>query len=158
MAWMNLSTQVMVDENLVNLCIVDTHGQEYFDRLRLLVYPQTDVLLICFSLVGPWSFENIECKWYPEVRHHCPEAPIILVGTQLDLREDKEMTDKLKKRNTLPISYPQGLAMANKISAVKYLECSALTQEGLKKVFDEATRAGLRRKPMPRQKNKCFIM
>ena len=58
-------------------------------RLRPLSYPQTDVFLICFSVTSPASFENVRAKWYPEVSHHCPNTPIILVGTKLDLREDK---------------------------------------------------------------------
>lgn len=40
-----------------------------------------------------------------------------------------------------PIQYSQGVSMARDIGAVKYLECSALTQKGLKTVFDEAIRA-----------------
>merc|ERR1739844_709663 len=78
-----------------------------YDRLRPLSYPQTDVFLICFSLVNPASFENVRAKWYPEVRHHCPQVPIILVGTKLDLREDKETIDKLKEKRLAPITYPQ---------------------------------------------------
>ena len=66
-----------------------------------------DVFLICFSLVNPASFENVRAKWYPEVRHHCPNVPIILVGTKLDLREDKETIEKLKEKRLAPITYPQ---------------------------------------------------
>ena len=65
------------------------------------------MFLICFSLVNPASFENVRAKWYPEVRHHCPQVPIILVGTKLDLREDKETIDKLKEKRLAPITYPQ---------------------------------------------------
>ena len=118
----------------------DTAGQEDYDRLRPLSYPQTDVFLICFSLVSPPSFENVRTKWCPEIAHHAPNIPIILVGTKLDLREDPETVGKLRERKMQPIMYAQGNQMAKDIGAVRYLECSALTQKGLKGVFDEVSR------------------
>ncbi|XP_026543138.1 ras-related C3 botulinum toxin substrate 1 [Notechis scutatus] len=120
--------------------------------------PLSDVFLICFSLVSPASFENVRAKWYPEVRHHCPNTPIILVGTKLDLRDDKDTIEKLKEKKLTPITYPQGLAMAKEIGAVKYLECSALTQRGLKTVFDEAIRAVLCPPPVKKRKRKCLLL
>uniref|UniRef100_A0A5F9CJ09 Rac family small GTPase 2 n=1 Tax=Oryctolagus cuniculus TaxID=9986 RepID=A0A5F9CJ09_RABIT len=117
-----------------------------------------DVFLICFSLVSPASYENVRAKWYPEVRHHCPSTPIILVGTKLDLRDDKDTIEKLKEKKLAPITYPQGLALAKEIDSVKYLECSALTQRGLKTVFDEAIRAVLCPQPTRQQKRPCSIL
>ena len=70
-------------------------------------------------------------QWYPEVSHHCPNTPIILVGTKLDLRDDKETIEQLKKINLAPILYPEGLKLMNEIGAVKYEECSSLTQQVL---------------------------
>ena len=84
--------------------------------------------------------------------------PIILVGTKLDLREDKETIEKLKDKGLAPITYPQGLSMAKDEGAVKYLECSALTTKGLKTVFDEAIRAVLCPAPAPKQKHKCTVL
>ena len=67
----------------VSLGLWDTAGQEDYDRLRPLSYPQTDVFLICFSVVSPSSFENVTSKWCPEIKHHCADAPILLVGKTL---------------------------------------------------------------------------
>jgi Ras-related C3 botulinum toxin substrate 1 len=139
----NYSANVTSQCKPVNLGLWDTAGQEDYDRLRPLSYPQTDVFLICFSVVSPASFENVRAKWYPEVSHHCPNTPILLVGTKLDLRDDPDTINKLKERKLQPLTYPQGLQMIKEINAVKYLECSALTQKGLKTVFDEAVRAVL---------------
>lgn len=60
-------------------------------------------------------FDSVPCQWYPEVRHHCPSTPIILVGTKLDLRDEKETIEKLKEKKLAPITYPQGLALAKEI-------------------------------------------
>ena len=62
--------------------------QDDFDSLRPLCYPGTDVFLVCFSVVSPTSFHNVKEKWLPELRQHHPRAPILLVGTQSDLRTD----------------------------------------------------------------------
>ncbi|KAJ2296170.1 GTPase Cdc42, partial [Coemansia sp. RSA 2705] len=77
-------------------------------------------------------------KWFPEVLHHCPGVPCLIVGTQMDLREDLATSDKLKKNKLKFITFEQGEQLAKELSAVKYVECSALTQKGLKNVFDEA--------------------
>jgi len=156
----NFSANVVVDGRPVNLGLWDTAGQEDYDRLRPLSYPQTDVFLICFSLVSPSSYENVKAKWYPEVRHHCPNTPIILVGTKLDLRSDRKTLDKLQEKRMSPIKFEQGLALAKEIGAVKYLECSAFTQNGLRIVFDETIRAVLYPQVKTKKKNKhrCDII
>lgn len=139
----NYSANVMVDGKPINLGLWDTAGQEDYDRLRPLSYPQTDVFLTAFSVVNPASFENVRAKWYPEVSHHCPNTPLILVGTKVDLREDASTVEKLASKKQAPITFEQGLSMVSEINAAKYMECSALTQQGLKAVFDEAIRAVL---------------
>jgi len=139
----NYSANVMVDGKPVNLGLCHVAGQQDYDRLRPLSYPQTDVFLLCFSVMSPSSFENVRAKWYPEVSHHCPNTPIVLVGCEVDLREDTGWIERLAAKKQAPITFEQGLSMVSEISATKYMECSALTQQGLKAVFDEAIRAGL---------------
>jgi Ras-related C3 botulinum toxin substrate 1 len=156
----NYSASVMVDGKPISLGLWDTAGQEDYDRLRPLSYPQTDVFLICFSIVSPPSFDNVKAKWYPEISHHAPNIPIILVGTKLDLREDAGTLESLRSKRMDPISYDQALLCAKEIGAHKYLECSALTQRNLKSVFDEAIRAVLNPAPRPSgpKKGKCLIL
>jgi cell division control protein 42 len=103
-------------------------SQEDYDRLRPLSYPQTDVFLVCFSVVAPSSFENVKEKWVPEITHHCQKTPFLLVGTQIDLRDEPQTVEKLAKNKQKPISIEQGEKLAKELKAVKYVECSALTQ------------------------------
>nr|WEL12737.1 Ras-related C3 botulinum toxin substrate 1A [Halisarca dujardinii] len=155
----NFAANLVCNGEPVQINLWDTAGQEDYDRLRPLSYPMTDVFLMVFSVVSPASFENIKAKWYPEVSHHCPGTPIILVGSKMDLREDKETLQDLKFKNKAPLTYPQGLKLSKDIGAVKYLECSAFTQKGLKKVFDESIRASLEPKLKPKHKNgKCKLL
>ncbi len=154
----NYSSNETVDGNTVNLRLWDTSGVEEYDRLRPLSYHKTDVVLICFSLESPASFEKVSEKWCPEVRHFCPSAPIIIIGTKLDLRDDKDTIEQLKKKQQNPITYPEGLAMAKEIGAVKYVECSALTQTGIKTVFDEAIHAVQHQSSVKKRQKKCLIL
>eukprot|EP00042_Codosiga_hollandica_P021319 m.73747 g.73747 ORF g.73747 m.73747 type:complete len:186 (-) comp50305_c0_seq4:172-729(-) len=147
----NYSANVMVEQKPVNLGLWDTAGQEDYDRLRPLSYPQTDVFLICFSLVSQASYENVRTKWYPEVTHHCPHVPIVLVGTKLDLRDEN-------KTGKPTVTYQQGMQLAKDLNIVKYIECSALTQKNLKNVFDEAIKAVVNKSQKPSKKSVCSLL
>ncbi|XP_037588795.1 rho-related GTP-binding protein RhoQ isoform X2 [Cebus imitator] len=120
------------------LGLYDTAGQEDYDRLRPLSYPMTDVFLICFSVVNPASFQNVKEEWVPELKEYAPNVPFLLIGTQIDLRDDPKTLARLNDMKEKPICVEQGQKLAKEIGACCYVECSALTQKGLKTVFDEA--------------------
>jgi cell division control protein 42 len=93
----------------------------------------------------------------PEIKHHCDSTPFLIVGTQVDLRDDDQTIQKLQKNKQQPISAEAGRSMANSVGSVKYLECSALTQVGLKNVFDEAIVAALS-PPVSSKKKGCALL
>lgn len=133
----NYTKNLLINGKPVKLGLWDTAGQEDYDRLRPLSYAKSDILLICFSVLSSASLSNVRSKWSPEAQQYAPGAPYILVGTKIDLR------DSGKGDN---VTREQGAEMAKQIGAVAYLECSALTQEGLKQVFDVAVRTALSNK------------
>ncbi|XP_013916769.1 PREDICTED: rho-related GTP-binding protein RhoV [Thamnophis sirtalis] len=132
------TVQVLVDGAPVRIQLWDTAGQEDFDCLRSLCYSDTDVFLVCFSVVNPTSFQNITEKWIPEIRTHNPQTPVVLVGTQADLRDDVKVLISLNRYHVKPVPRTQAEGLAEKIRAQTYVECSALTQKNLKEVFDTA--------------------
>ncbi|XP_043367290.1 rho-related GTP-binding protein RhoU isoform X2 [Dermochelys coriacea] len=148
---------VSVDGRPVRLQLCDTAGQDEFDKLRPLCYTNTDIFLLCFSVVSPSSFQNVSEKWVPEIRCHCPKAPIILVGTQSDLREDVKVLIELDKCKEKPVAEEAAMLCAEEIKAASYIECSALTQKNLKEVFDTAIVAGIQYSDTQHQpkKSKC---
>lgn len=140
----NYVADIDVDGKRVELALWDTAGQEDYDRLRPLSYPDTDVILMCYSIDSPDSLENIPEKWTPEVKHFCPSVPIILVGNKKDLRNDDYTRRELGKMKQEPVRTEEGRDMATRIGAFDFIECSAKTKDGVREVFETATRAALK--------------
>ena len=114
------------------------------------------MFLVCFSTVFPSSLINIKNQWIAEIRKYCPSTPFILVGTKIDLRENNEERERLLKKKERPIAYEEGARVAKQLKAVKYVECSALTGDGIRDVFEEAILTVLN-KPK-RNTTKCLIL
>lgn len=79
--------------------------------------------MLCFSVDSPDSLENVESKWVGEIAENCPGVKLVLVALKCDLREKNQDEDDGEahepKRNM--IDYKQGLAIAEKIKALRYL-------------------------------------
>ncbi|KAJ5077684.1 hypothetical protein M0811_05783 [Anaeramoeba ignava] len=153
---------VTVEGEPINISLVDTAGDGKYDSLHPLSYPQTDIFLICFSLVSPSSFENVKSKWIPDLNYNSPNTPFILVGTKLDLRDDPNTVKKLEEKGLSPITFQTAESLSKEIKAVDYVECSALTQKNLKNVFDVVVRKGSSFVPPPpyekKKSGKCLIL
>ncbi|KIP02660.1 hypothetical protein PHLGIDRAFT_111845 [Phlebiopsis gigantea 11061_1 CR5-6] len=141
----NYVTLVSFEGKLVELALWDTAGQEEYDRLRPLSYPESDVILIVFSVDFPVSLANVQDKWYPEVAHFCEGTPLILVGTKTDLRRDEQTKRMLSAQGQTPITPEQGVTVAREIGA-KYIECSAKMGAGVHDVFSLALKESMRGK------------
>lgn len=151
----NYVSDIEVDGKQVELALWDTAGQEDYDRLRPLSYPDTDVILMCFSVDSRDSLENIQAKWVPEVKHFCPNVPFLLIATKIDLRSDPATRQQFAREKETIIRPEEGKTMSDKVQAWAYLECSAKTREGVRAVFDNATLAALQKK---RRRKGCNIL
>lgn len=129
----NYLANVRFNGKVVELALWDTAGQEEYDRLRVLSYPEVNILLICFSIDSPSSLENVVEKWLPEISHFCPGVPFMLVGLKTDLRPESA-----PPKNQQFITPQQGQAVAQKIGARSYLECSARLSRGVSDIFRKA--------------------
>ncbi|XP_036678790.1 rho-related GTP-binding protein RhoF isoform X2 [Balaenoptera musculus] len=101
------TASVTVGSKEVTLNLYDTAGQEDYDRLRPLSYQNTQLVLICYDVMNPTSYDNVLIKWFPEVTHFCRGIPTVLIGCKTDLRKDKEQLRKLRAAQLEPITYTQ---------------------------------------------------
>jgi len=148
----NYTADMELNGKSIYLHLWDTAGQEDYDRLRPLSYPGTDVVLLCFSLVSEASFESVQEKWDPEIKHFLPTVPKILVGLKVDLRDSKTPDPSIGKFEC--ITTQQGLELAKEIGAFKYVESSAKTRMGLSDVFQASIDACIAKSNEKEQKRK----
>ncbi|KAK4441964.1 hypothetical protein QBC34DRAFT_419429 [Podospora aff. communis PSN243] len=154
----NYVADIEIDGKRLELGLWDTAGQEYYDRLRPLSYPDASVILIGFSIDSPNSLDNVFEKWISEVKHFCKGVPILLVGTKKDLRYDQGVIEELRKISQKPVSLEEGTAASQKIGAFMYLECSAKTSEGVRDVFKVASRLALYHRGSKWKRHKCIVL
>ena len=156
----NYAVNVPYGDKTINLGLWDTAGQDEYAQFRPLSYDQADGFILAFSLVDRASFDNVASAWIRELRAKAPDAPIVLVGTKMDLRRDAGERESAKRPSaaaagsaskTNPsksasscVSTEMGEKMREKIGAAAYVECSALTQDNLKKVFETAIDVNMR--------------
>lgn len=115
----------------VAITLWDTAGQEDYSRIRPLSYGNTDVFMIGYSVTDDDSLWRAEEMYYPEVSHHCPDVPVILVGLKTDLKDDRVF------------SYDDGLQAAIRIGAYHFFECSSKESDGTDPIFQAAIAACL---------------
>nr|XP_035923626.1 rho-related GTP-binding protein RhoJ isoform X2 [Halichoerus grypus] len=101
------------------LGLYDTAGQEDYNQLRPLSYPNTDVFLICFSVVNPASYHNVQEEWVPELKDCMPHVPYVLIGTQIDLRDDPKTLARLLYMKEKPLTYEHGVKLAKATSPLQ---------------------------------------
>lgn len=181
----NYVHDIFIDGQSVQLSLWDTAGQEEFDRLRSLSYSDTHCIMLCFSIDSPDSLENVQSKWVGEIADHCEGVKLVLVALKCDLRNNEENENELTNngggnnedesfnpysQSSNPyqqqkrlISYDEGLAVAKKVGALRYLECSAKKNRGVNEAFSEAARCALNAKPKGANDNEpekkgCIIM
>ena len=120
---------------VVGMGLWDTGGGEDYPRLRPLCYPKTNVFPLSFAVNNRGSFDHVENYWLPELQHHCPDVPIVLIGTKIDLRDDAKQEEDF-------VSKEEGMEMMVRIGAVEYHEISSLTGYGVEELFDRLAIVG----------------
>ncbi|KIY66392.1 hypothetical protein CYLTODRAFT_437455 [Cylindrobasidium torrendii FP15055 ss-10] len=157
----NYVTQIQFEGKEVELALWDTAGQEEYDRLRPLSYPESNVILIVFSVDFPTSLDNVHDKWFPEVAHFCEGTPLILVATKIDLRDDDSTKRMLSAQGQSPVTTAEGLAAAKRIGA-KYAECSARIGTNVHGVFNLALSLSMKarwgRIARPGKDKRCVVI
>ncbi|SCU94307.1 LAFA_0F21066g1_1 [Lachancea sp. 'fantastica'] len=160
----NYIHDIFVDSQHITLSLWDTAGQEEFDRLRSLSYSDTHTIMLCFSVDSRDSLDNVQHKWVGEIADHCEGVKLVLVALKCDLRsnadeyaldsaitpgniQQQQQQSSNARENGRLISYDEGLAMAKKIGALRYLECSAKMNRGVNEAFTEAARCALTAHP-----------
>ena len=129
-------------ENItINIKVTDIlTGEEDYVRLRQYQYSQYDIILVCFSLVSPSSYESIKRKWIKEIRELEPNKTIVLIGMKSDLRDDFPKNSDYEMK---PISTQEGQQLKLEINASDYVECSSLRQLNLNGVFESIAKVYL---------------
>jgi Ras-related C3 botulinum toxin substrate 1 len=137
---------------LYRLCLWDVCGGVCGGYNKQFSYFKTDVVLLFFDITrSKEKFETIYTYWKAGLTLFCPDVPVILVGSKVDMRGEK---------GTTFISSHEGKMMAEKIGATKYMEISSLQNLGVEELFSEVVRIGHKHhfKSLKKSNDVCEIL
>lgn len=113
--------------------------QHDYESLRRFTYEDSEVFIVCFSVVDRDSFDSIKEFWLPEMKRNMNrKKPVVLVATQTDLRNTTDYD------GGVPITMAEGESLAKDIGALSYVECSISNRNSVKAVFSEVVQAALK--------------
>ena len=113
--------------------------------------------MIIFALNDPDSLYSVSTRWVPEIAHHAPKTPYVLVGNKVDLRENSEEIARLREKGRAMVTHREGEEKAREIGAAGYFETSALTASGIEEVFKLVTELLFMKDERP-SSGKCSVM
>ncbi|KAI6653734.1 Ras-like GTP-binding protein Rho1 [Oopsacas minuta] len=135
-------TTINSDLRDYKLNIIELGGSDQCATYRKSCYEESDIILVCFSVVRPYEVLDIGSKWLPEIKKWNQNAYVMLVGTQTDLREDRVLVDELSKVGLKVVTYENGCELVELVKPYKvcgYLECSALNRNSVSQLFEKVT-------------------
>ncbi|KAK8899877.1 hypothetical protein M9Y10_002200 [Tritrichomonas musculus] len=150
------ATTINFNNISVNIEITDIlGGEEDFIKLRQYEYSRYHIILVCFSLVSPPSYESIKSKWINEIREYEPNKKIVLIGMKSDLRDNFHISSD---EEMSPISTLKGEQLKMEIKALEYVECSSLKQYNLNGVLQSIAKVHFAFESSKKEKkSKCLI-
>jgi len=113
------------------------------------LYSSANAFVLCYSIISPSSYESVRSKvraialvrgereresahlpydvaqWLSEIRHYNTHAPILLVGTKPDLRDNPHIVSRLQERDLQPLTYKQGHQLAKGLLRLRISSASA---------------------------------
>ncbi|ODV58288.1 uncharacterized protein ASCRUDRAFT_77987 [Ascoidea rubescens DSM 1968] len=154
----NFVVEFQIKSTIVEMTLWDSVDTTEYDRMRALYYANCDIIMICYSVENHESLENVEKKWIPQIQNYYKKIPIVLMALKTDLRRDPAVLYKLNEQSLRVITRSEGRAVADKIGAYGYLECSARILDGVDEPFQYIAKVVYKTHEEPQDKKKCIIV
>ncbi|ADM11035.1 Rho Ras-like GTP-binding protein [Encephalitozoon intestinalis ATCC 50506] len=140
--------------NVVELRLWDTAGQDEYARFRHLALPSADYIMIVYAIDDRSSYAEVKNSLIGQVKEKAPQAKYFLVGAKVDLREDSKRLEELARNGNSPITTSEGLELSQSIGALGYFECSAKNNIGIDEIFEKISSYALK---VYLRENKSFM-
>jgi small GTP-binding protein len=141
----NFQAEILTKKGKCDVSIMDTSGCHDDINLRALAYKDCSAIIVCFDLTDQSSLNSIEQTWLPELKKHCPKAPVYIAGCKRDALCEG---DCKCGGDCCTQSEEDLLEMVQRTGAVAYTECSAAfsSGDGVEDLFRYVVESSLQKK------------